>query len=39
MVIDPKQAPIQVAQVDVDAPDSPPATLARDERPGARHVA
>jgi GT2 family glycosyltransferase len=29
MVIDPKQAPIQVAQVDVDAPDSPPVTLAR----------
>jgi GT2 family glycosyltransferase len=29
MVIDPKQAPIQVAQVDMDAPDSPPANLAR----------
>lgn len=29
MVIDPKQAPIQVAQVDMDAPDSPPATLTR----------
>lgn len=29
MVIDPKQAPILVAQVDVDAPDSPPVTLAR----------
>lgn len=29
MLIDPRQAPIQVAQVDVDTPDSPPLTLAR----------
>jgi O-antigen biosynthesis protein len=29
MVIDPRQTPIQVAQVDVDAPDSPPSTLPR----------
>ncbi|HWG25846.1 glycosyltransferase family 2 protein [Actinospica sp.] len=29
MVIDPRQTPIQVAQVDVDAPDRPPATLTR----------